>query len=895
MSGDEERLVVSLEARINEFEKRMKAAEKTGSRSFQQLRNSSSSATRAMETDMVRTTTRVNQALAQTSSRIGTFGKAFVTGLAAGAAIGALEGIRQAVIDSTKSVLEMSDQAKRAGVSFKAFQELKFVAEQNRIGIDSLTDGLKEMSLRADEFIKTGAGSAAESFRRLGYNASELARKLQDPDQLFLEIIGKLQRLDKAAQIRISDELFGGTGGEQFVQLLTKGEAGIRAQIKAANDLGIVMDDQLIAKAEEVDQQFNVIANTIGTHLKSAIVEACSAWFEFLDSYREFENQKSKTLENRQADLGMKRLDLETQILTIGDAEPMTRRKLEVQLAEIAAEERMIVEELNKRVKSVPAVVRPKGLATTSRSITPAADQVDRIAQRDAAMTQNFLTQRTAEAARSELQKDIEARAEVILAAAEKVGVSLTKAAATIQASSEIAAENATAATTASVDSATALIKQFEGFSAKPYWDVNALRAGYGSDTVTLSDNSVQRVTAGISVSVADANRDLTRRIGEFQKGIEGQIGADTFRAMTENQQAALTSIAYNYGSLPDRIVAAIKSGDAGTVSQAIGGLGSDNGGVNRGRRKQESELYLSDAPQGVQDRVADLEDRAKEYADLVTQAQAFIATQSTEATAVGMTKEAAAALRYEQELLNQAKQAGIDLNPDELTHLQALAEQMAAAEEKTRGLVQSQEDLQRTMSEFGQLGSTVAKGFVTDLINGKSAADAFKNALGQIADKLLSMALDGLFGGGAGGGGGIFGQLIGAFFGGFRAEGGPVSSGKAYVVGEKGPEIFNPGKSGTITPNDQIGAAPRSAAMPAPAAPMPQARDVSSVQSTKVDVETSLKVGVDVDSSGNLTPFVTEISEKSAQKSSAQMAKKIHKQLPESVAHINRNPRNRP
>ncbi len=39
-----------------------------------------------------------------------------------------------------------------------------------------------------------------------------------------------------------------------------------------------------------------------------------------------------------------------------------------------------------------------------------------------------------------------------------------------------------------------------------------------------------------------------------------------------------------------------------------------------------------------------------------------------------------------------------------------------------------------------------------------------------------------------------------------FRAAGGPVSSGTPYVVGEKGPEIFQPTNSGTIIPNNQLG-----------------------------------------------------------------------------------------
>jgi hypothetical protein len=41
--------------------------------------------------------------------------------------------------------------------------------------------------------------------------------------------------------------------------------------------------------------------------------------------------------------------------------------------------------------------------------------------------------------------------------------------------------------------------------------------------------------------------------------------------------------------------------------------------------------------------------------------------------------------------------------------------------------------------------------------------------------------------------------------FGGARAEGGPVSGNKTYLVGERGPELFVPNVAGTIVPNDQI------------------------------------------------------------------------------------------
>jgi TP901 family phage tail tape measure protein len=44
----------------------------------------------------------------------------------------------------------------------------------------------------------------------------------------------------------------------------------------------------------------------------------------------------------------------------------------------------------------------------------------------------------------------------------------------------------------------------------------------------------------------------------------------------------------------------------------------------------------------------------------------------------------------------------------------------------------------------------------------------------------------------------------------GARADGGPVTAGKRYLVGEKGPELFTPGASGSITPNGGSGSGAR-------------------------------------------------------------------------------------
>jgi len=201
-----------------------------------------------------------------------------------GAAVGAAT---LAMRQSAASIAEIGDAARRAGMDVVTFQELSYVAEKNRISVDALTDGMKELSLRADEFVVTGKGPAAEAFQRLGLGADALAEKLSDPKALFIDIIDRLRQLDKAARIRIADEIFGGTAGERFVELIDQGADGIRDTIKEANRLGIVIDREGVDKAADVDAAFKRITNTIGTNLKAAVVDVAGElthWLDLLDA-----------------------------------------------------------------------------------------------------------------------------------------------------------------------------------------------------------------------------------------------------------------------------------------------------------------------------------------------------------------------------------------------------------------------------------------------------------------------------------------------------------------------------------------------------------------------------------------------------------------------------------
>lgn len=76
----------------------------------------------------------------------------------------------------------------------------------------------------------------------------------------------------------------------------------------------------------------------------------------------------------------------------------------------------------------------------------------------------------------------------------------------------------------------------------------------------------------------------------------------------------------------------------------------------------------------------------------------------------------------------------------------------------------------------------------------------SFLDILGAAVGLFTQLGSTGLFGKT------IAGNINASSFGGARANGGPVSLGKSYLVGERGPEMFTPGASGRITANDNMG-----------------------------------------------------------------------------------------
>jgi len=147
--------------------------------------------------------------------------------------------------------------------------------------------------------------------------------------------------------------------------------------------------------------------------------------------------------------------------------------------------------------------------------------------------------------------------------------------------------------------------------------------------------------------------------------------------------------------------------------------------------------------------------------------------------------KQGAEIEKLKAEMANKMKIAVEDLKPLQVKQIE--------------DAVKLRDQLTKLNDLYAGIASTIETGLVDAIesaIQGtRTLGDVARSVFTQIQRSLISYGVNAFLGGLPGG--------IGKFF---RADGGPVSRGKSYIVGERGPEMFTPGASGHITPNHALG-----------------------------------------------------------------------------------------
>lgn len=276
MADDAERLVVLLEARIRDFEKNMQKAAGTAEMGYNRMGHSSRSATRQMEQDMVRSTNRVNQALASTSTQIGALGRTFVGTFAGGMFAGGVAGLIHGIGRVNSEMAKIADTAKMIGVGTEELQRLRYGFELTGVAADQTDTAMRRFARRVGE-AANGGGQLYEVLKANNVQLRNADGSMRSQVALLRDYANLIQNASSHQErLSLAFKAFD-VAGASMVQALSDGADGLDTLMGKVDEAGGVIDDELIKRAAELDTEFNTLWRNFEIWAKSAIINVSVA------------------------------------------------------------------------------------------------------------------------------------------------------------------------------------------------------------------------------------------------------------------------------------------------------------------------------------------------------------------------------------------------------------------------------------------------------------------------------------------------------------------------------------------------------------------------------------------------------------------------------------------
>lgn len=330
---------------------------------------------------------------------------------------GAIAGAKDSLAEFDK----IAKAAKVAGFDSDAYQSLAYSADLAGVSIDKLDAGLQAFR-RNSSLAASEQGTLYTILRKIN---PELLKQLQTSDSQAEKIRIVADAMKGAAseteRVSIATAAFG-RNGQALIPILTDGAAGLDEMQRKAQDLGIIVDQELLRRSEDLTDQLSTATKVMDLQFKSALVslapvlvstanlaaDVAKAIGSIADRMRDLDNKTTAGLDKRMAELGLERLKVENEILAIRDKQrgitgvlaQAERRLLDGQIAErqsrldaIAAEEKQILGILGQRQQptALPPIPTGEGGGSTVGDGTSTRNKAAEAALREAEAVQSVI------------------------------------------------------------------------------------------------------------------------------------------------------------------------------------------------------------------------------------------------------------------------------------------------------------------------------------------------------------------------------------------------------------------------------------------------------------------------------------------------------------------------
>lgn len=229
--------------------------------------------------DMQASLTRIDKAAANMGQGF-TVAKAAVAGFVGGITAGIVQQLPSALAAAGRNALDMAssigEAADSLGVSAEFLQRFRFAATQTGASVEQ-ADGALGKFQRTVGGVLNGSKDAVDAFKRLGLSQADVARYANDLPALFQIVADRIAKVpDPARQAADAIAIFG-RGATPLLTLLRQGADGFSALAAEADRLGVVLDRDLLNRADEFADKMGGIKMIVNAQMARAITDNADA------------------------------------------------------------------------------------------------------------------------------------------------------------------------------------------------------------------------------------------------------------------------------------------------------------------------------------------------------------------------------------------------------------------------------------------------------------------------------------------------------------------------------------------------------------------------------------------------------------------------------------------
>ena len=177
----------------------------------------------------------------------------------------AVAGLQQMFRSATETAFEIDKLSKLAGVGTERFQELAFASRSVGVDQEKLADILKDTNDKFGDFFQTGAGPLADFFENIAPKVGITADAFKglSSDQALGLYVQKLQEAGVNQQELTFFLEALASDATLLAPLLVNNANALNQMAEEARDLGVVIDQDLIAKSARMRTQFDQVISAM--------------------------------------------------------------------------------------------------------------------------------------------------------------------------------------------------------------------------------------------------------------------------------------------------------------------------------------------------------------------------------------------------------------------------------------------------------------------------------------------------------------------------------------------------------------------------------------------------------------------------------------------------------